>query len=448
MRALSPGTRRAVWALLALALCVRLGFVAATPHYTPIHDDHDYDRLACSLIRGGGYSNTGPPTPPGSCVTPEAVARPTAYRPPAYPMALGALYATVGPLHVDRWTAARVAQALLGTVVAGLIGLVAGLVWGRRAGLAALALAAVHLPFAMVGAALVSETLFLAFELGAVACVLLASRGGRRWPWIVAAGLLTGLAWLTRSNGMLLLLPLALAAWSALRPRGRRAATLAVVTLLGLAAVTISPWTIRNERQLHAFVPVSTELGPTLAGTYNDVSRLDPVSPGAWWLPHQVPAIRAVLRRTRSEPARDRALTRMAVGYIAEHPFYVVHVLARNTLRMAALTSPSSWREAGAGLDMAAAAGVLTSVWFLIVLALAVAGVATGAARRAPPFLWLTAALMFLSAALVISGVRFRMPVEPFVVMLAGAALARLASPALRAARALRPRAPRRPAAH
>jgi 4-amino-4-deoxy-L-arabinose transferase-like glycosyltransferase len=448
MRGLTPATRRAAWALLALALCVRLGFVAATPHYTPIHDDHDYDRLACSIIGGGGYSNTGPPTPPGSCVTPEQVARPTAYRPPGYPMALAALYGAVAPLHVDRWTVARVAQALLGTVVAGLIGLVAGLVWGRRAGLAALALAAVHLPFAMVGAALVSETLFLAFEVGAVACVLLAGRGDRRWPWIAAAGLLAGLAWLTRSNGMLLLLPLALAAWSALRPRGRRAATLAAVTLLGVAAVTISPWTIRNERELHGFVPVATELGPTLAGTYNNVARLDPVDPGAWWLPRQIPAVRAVLRRTKSEPARDQALTRMALGYMAAHPFYVVRVLARNSLRMAALTAPSSWREAGAGLDMPAAAGVLTSAWFWIVLVLAVAGVATGAARRAPPFLWLTAALMFLSAALVISGVRFRMPLEPFLVMLAGAGLARLASPALIAGRELRPRVPRPPAAH
>ena len=413
----------------------------ATPNYTPVHDDHDYDydRLACALVGGGGYRDAGPPTPPGSCLTPRYASRPKAYRPPAYPFALAGVYAAAAPLH-DRWTAARVVQAVVGTMVAGLIGLVAGLVWGRAAGLGALALAAVHLPLAMVGASLVSETLFLVFELGAIACALMAARAARRWPWVVGAGALAGLAWLTRSNGGLLLPPLAIAAWSALRGQGRMAALLAALAVFAAAAMTIAPWTVRNARVLHGFVPVATETGPTLVGTYNDVARLDPVDPGAWWLPSEVPAVRGVLRRTHHEPARDRVLTAMALRYMADHPLYVVRVAARNTQRLAELIPPSDWRAAGAGLDMPAAAGYLTSAWFWIVGALALAGVATGAARGAPRWLWLAAALMFLSAVLVISGVRFRMPVEPFLVMIAGAALAELGAP-LTAARAHGPRA-------
>jgi hypothetical protein len=218
------------------------------------------------------------------------------------------------------------------------------------------------------------------------------------------------------------------------------AALLGAIALIVAAAVTIAPWTVRNARVLHGFVPVATETGPTLIGTYNDVARLDPVDPGAWWLPSQVPAIGGVLRRTHDEPARDRALTAMAVRYMADHPLYVVRVAARNTQRLAELMPPSDWRAAGAGLDMPAAAGYLTGAWFWIVVALALAGVVTGAARGAPRWLWLVAALMFLSVVLVISGVRFRMPVEPFLVMIGGAALAELGGP-LTAARALRPRA-------
>jgi hypothetical protein len=37
-------------------------------------------------------------------------------------------------------------------------------------------------------------------------------------------------------------------------------------------ALTIMPWTIRNANAQHAFVPVTTELGATLSGTYNDYS--------------------------------------------------------------------------------------------------------------------------------------------------------------------------------
>ena len=187
MQGLSPATRRAVWALLALALCVRLAFVAATPSYTPVHDDHDYDRLACAIVGGGGYRDAGPPTPPGTCVTPDTISRPTAYRPPAYPFALAAVYAVAAPLHLDRWTAARVAQAFgrdagrRADRAGGRIDLGA-----RRRASPPLALAAVHLPFAMVGASLVSETLFGAFELGAIACALQAAAargaGDGWWP--------------------------------------------------------------------------------------------------------------------------------------------------------------------------------------------------------------------------------------------------------------------------
>jgi hypothetical protein len=171
-----------------------------------------------------------------------------------------------------------------------------------------------------------------------VVCALVAGASERRWRWIVAAGVLAGLGLadpFERAAAPAAAVDRGVVGAAAAR---RRAATLAVVAVLAAAAVTISPWTIRNERSLHGFVPVATEVGPTLAGTYNDVARLDPVDPGAWWLPRQVPAIRAVVARHPAEPARDRILTRMALGYMVAHPLYVVRVVARNTLRLAELT--------------------------------------------------------------------------------------------------------------
>jgi hypothetical protein len=75
-----------------------------------------------------------------------------------------------------------------------------------------LGLAAVYPPLVVSASGLLSEPLFVALELGSVAAVL-AFRESGRWRWIAAAGVLAGLAILTRTNGVVLLLPLALAAW-------------------------------------------------------------------------------------------------------------------------------------------------------------------------------------------------------------------------------------------
>ena len=75
-------------------------------------------------------------------------------------------------------------------------------------------LAALYVPSLFVATAIMTEQLF----------VVLHARGARRWRsrsrtlriryrLAVAAGLLTGLAVLTRPNGMILLVPLAFAAW-------------------------------------------------------------------------------------------------------------------------------------------------------------------------------------------------------------------------------------------
>ena len=143
---------QAVWLLLALALAARLAFVAATPGYLPIHDDHDYDRLACSIVRGWGYAAVGPTTPPAAAGTRLRTPRPTAFRAPRWPATLAGVYAVSAPLTSDRWTAGRVANALLGTIAVALMGFIATRLWGRRVGLIALAVGALCVPLIMSAA--------------------------------------------------------------------------------------------------------------------------------------------------------------------------------------------------------------------------------------------------------------------------------------------------------
>jgi hypothetical protein len=111
-----------------------------------------------------------------------------------------------------------------------------------------------------------------------------------------------------------------------------------VLAVIAAAAAMIAPWTVRNAIELHAFVPVATSLGNTLAGTYNSRSARD--SPPAQWLSasHRV-EYRTIYRRFPiSGPAEDAALERRALQYIEDHPRYLLTVGVWNTAHLLGFT--------------------------------------------------------------------------------------------------------------
>jgi 4-amino-4-deoxy-L-arabinose transferase-like glycosyltransferase len=414
-------------ALVALALVVRLGFIAATPGYVPAHDDRDYDRLACGLVIGDGYVRAGPTTPADACGK-HTNGEPTAFRPPGLPMFLAAVYAVTEPLGVERWSAARVAIAFVGTVGVALLGLVAFGLFGRRTAWIAMGVAAVFPPMVVLGGSLLSETLFVTLMLAAIACVLADRAAGGSRRWLIAGGVICGLAALTRSNAPALLLPLMIAvAMTGADTRPLRARLGRAVALAAIAALIVAPWTLRNALALDGFAPVTTEAGSALAGTYNDVTRTDPKWPGAWRPPARLEELQPVLDPVRrDEPAEQRALMRRSTRYMADHPGYVAQVGARNVWRMLGLAGPDWWQFSGRTLSLPRWTATVSGIAFLVVLAFAVGGVFTRAARRAPPWLWLMPALMLLSVMFVVGETRFRAPVDPFIVLLAALALERL----------------------
>ena len=412
-------------ALVALALVVRLVFIAATPGYTPQHDDRDYDRLACGLAIGHGYVRAGPATPAERCGT-RTSREPTAFRSPGLPMFLAAVYTVTEPLGVKRWTAARIALALVGTALVALLGVVAFQLFGRRAAFAALTIAALFPPLIVLGGSLLGETLFVALMLGAIACVIADRAAGGTRRWLVGAGAICGLAVLTRGQGLALLLPLMIAVATTgrgvrpLRARIGRAVALAVVAVL-----VVAPWTIRNAVTLDGFTPVTTQSGSALAGTYNDARRNDPRWPGAWRPPARLMKVRTAIAPVKGdEPAEQRVLVRQSIEYMADHPGYVAEVGARNLWRLLGLSGPDWWQFSGRTLSLPNWTAYVSGASFLVVLVFAVAGAFTRAARRAPRWLWLIPALMLLSAMFVVGEMRFRAPADPFVVLLAALAVA------------------------
>ncbi len=414
------GRRRAavaVGVLLAAALLVRLAFVVATPGYELVHDARDYDRHAVSIAQGQGYPYALEP------------GRPTAFRPPAYPYFLAAVYELTGVEEAEpseRIEVARIAMALVGVAIVGLLGLVAAQLWGRVVSLVAMALASVYIPLILVGGAVMSEPLFAVLLLGALAAALRHRRSASRYRFAVLAGALAGLTVLSRANALVLLAPLAWAVWDA-RPGTSWRSLGPPVALVVAALVVVSPWTIRNAVVFDTFIPVSTQLGSALIGTYNDAARTDPENPASWRNLRRAPEYRHLYGEltATSEPEAERRLRDEALRYIGDHPLYVAEVGFWNTVRMLDLAGLAWSRHTTSTIGVAesewADAGVVC-FWLFAVVALA--GCLTKAARRAPGFVWAIPLLLYLSVVfLVVETPRYRTGIDLFLVLLAALAL-------------------------
>lgn len=189
------------------------------------------------------------------------------FYPPVYPYFVGGLFRAFGTMRAVLWV-----QVVLGALLVPAVGRAGALAFGRRVGVLAAAVTAFYPELVWYPAHYWSETVFLLLLWWAIERTLAADeRGSRRTA--VAAGLLWGLATLTREIS-LYLVPIA-ALWM-LRPTGDgprppgalfRPAVGAPsrATLLCLATVlTIAPWTIRNAVVFRTFIPVSTMGGLNL----------------------------------------------------------------------------------------------------------------------------------------------------------------------------------------
>jgi 4-amino-4-deoxy-L-arabinose transferase-like glycosyltransferase len=410
---------RTVWALVALALVLRLGVIAATAYTPTTLDPADFSRTALSIAQGHfPLTNRAPG------------GGPSAFRPPAYPTLLAGVYALAGE---EVPPAGRVLSALLGTIAAGLTGLIAARFWGRRVGVIALALAAVAPPMVVMSTALISEALFVPIALAAILTALEARRSAHPLRWAAITGLLIGIAELTRTNAAVLLLPLGLAVWTR-RPRWRPRALAAPAVVVLAAVATVAPWTVRNALVLHAFVPVSTEIGYTIAGTYDDASRTDQRWPAVWKeVEHGASAEYAPIIWDASighwnEVTFGDHLTAQALAEIRSHPTYPAKVLFWNAVRLFHLGELDLAVDNLGNTDIPELPALFEIFGFYPLLVLALGGIVLGDLRRAPRWLWLVP--LGLSTTLFITSfIRFRMALDPFLIMLAALSLATLSAP-------------------
>ena len=406
---IARGVPRVAWLILGLALAVRLGAIAVVD-FAPVSDPEEYDRHARSIADGQGY--------PESRYAPGG--GPSAFRPPLYPYALGAVYAVTGP----SLTAGQVAAALAGVVCVGLLGVLAWQLWTRREALLAMGIAAVYPPLVLTNTTLISESLALPLIVGTVVTVV-HFRRTLAIRWALLAGALLGLAILTRPALIVLAPPLLVGLW--LAPRRRSGSVFPAVAALAAAVILIAPWTIRNAVEMDAFVPFTTQTGYLLAGTYNDSARLDERFPGSHRsanLP-ELPEYRELLERSElEEPAFSSLLEERARDYVSEHLGYVPEVIWWNTLRLFELGGgPDVGRLAYSYQGIGSTPADFSRFSFYVLALLAAAGLALGAARRRDLFVWAIPPLLWLSVVVISGDLRYRLPIDLFLVLLAAFAV-------------------------
>ncbi|MCA9620427.1 MAG: glycosyltransferase family 39 protein, partial [Myxococcales bacterium] len=273
-----------------LALAVRLAVVAwAGGRFDAAADGRYYHILATRLSQGLGYT----------WAWPDGVVTYAAHYPVGYPALLAGPYALFGA-SVE---VAMAAHALLGAIGVAAMVVAAERVAGGRLASWVGVVATLHPGLWAYTAALMTEGVTAAlWALGLAAC-LLAVRAARRGPWLVALGVILGLATLVRPQSLLLA---PIVGWLAWPRRGWLGAAGAVALTLAVCA----PWTVRNCERMGRCALVSVNSGWNLLIGTDDRGR-------GGWAPLEVPPS---CREVFDEAEKDRCFAAAARARIAERP--------------------------------------------------------------------------------------------------------------------------------
>jgi hypothetical protein len=414
----SSNRKRLSWAplllIFLLAAALRCGWVISQSHWgggaetLTFPDERDYWSMSASFAAGR------------TMVDQDGFA---AARMPGYPLFLSLWLHTASPVLF-----AKLAQAVLGAAGCVACALIASRVGGPLVAWIAGVLTALD-PFAILFASLLlSETLFTV----ALACFMLvtivlwqdadASPSGPQKPavWRWALWGVSSLVCVYLHPSVVLLFPIAglllvlrHRAWSRL---GGLAVAL-IILVIGLA-----PWSIRNQRVLGGRCLLTSRLGISL---YDGVGpRADGRSDLAYT--RHIPEVQEL-----DELARNRWFLRRSLEQIRADPGRILTLAGRKLLLTWNIVPNLETHRSPAEMLVSAA-------WMVPMLILGAAGVlAPGPNRSTRVLLLLPVAYFTLLHMLFVGSVRYRVPVMPYVEVLAAAGL-------ILVARSLRPK-PSRP---
>jgi 4-amino-4-deoxy-L-arabinose transferase-like glycosyltransferase len=313
----------------------------------------------------------------------------------------------------------RIANAALVATQSFLLGLLAARIFrDRLAGLSAAAIGGFYPYLVFTQGLAMSETPFdLLLVAGFLATYVWRDQGARvGWGMAAAVAILTAA---TLVKGSFTILPPILVAAGAIgkRPLAKVVRVLAAAT--AIYAAVLSPWWIRNDLLLGEFVPFTTSSAFNLymgnSPNNPDVATYAPYLPGNWAVDHGI-----ALEAIPGELERYRAFRDRAFAYIVEDPqAFVRRAILKlgvfwNIVPNAPAFQKPVYRWVGAAtFGPVLALAILSVIW---------------CRRRWLDLLPFYIAIAYFTAlhTLTIPSIRYRLPLEPLLMVLAAGPLARL----------------------
>lgn len=336
------------------------------------------------------------------------------WKAPLYGAWVGGLYELLGV----STTRVLIVQSLLAAVTVGLAWGLARRLFGPRAAVAsAFLVAAFPLVWEWFGL-LYTEALAIPLVL-LMFLLFLGKQPTTRLA--VTLGVVMGVSLLLRPSSFFVIAAVAVA-W-ALAVGLRRGMALTAICV-GVAALVVLPWTVRNYVVADGFVPISLQ-DTAVYGTFNDVSASDPIYPYAWR--PIIPEAEAILGGPPLEDSELRSeLISIATDHIAEHPTSIVEAFFWNGLsRYWDIRRPGRAMDEVPFEGRSEAVTATGLVVYYVLLPFAIFGLWRHRARRELILpiiaLALAASIVFTTA----SGTRYRAPLEPLIAILAVAAFVR-----------------------
>lgn len=383
-RAIGKNSPFFILVIFLAALLARVAIIYHDINNIP-RDIDGYDELATNVLGGKGFVRGG---------------KPTSFHEPFYPFFLAGIYYVFG----HNYLAVQIIQCLLGAIMCIIIYSIAGMLFNQQVAFVSATIAAFYPAFIKSTEKLMTESLFI--FLLALAIYFLV-RQSRKYSFInlIFLGIILGIAALTRSVVLFLPFFIMLLSRKVLSSRDcymkKHILTNSILVLSFI--LTIFPWTLRNWRIHHSFVPIVTKTG---IGFYTSYTPKNGKLYG--FIADDRVTQKADL--LSSEVEQSKFLSREAWKSIRSNP---LRIFKLEILKGIYFWSLFDWEIIGEGVY---------NFMYGFIIPFFIYGIFVNRARfKELLTIYLIISYFFLLALFTYGSPRFRLPIEPYIIIISSA---------------------------